>query len=81
MDQTSKDLYQHVIGLYSFYKSNRFTLNTQNVESIYTSMVKNAPSSLTQAEIDTLVNAIPDDKFNEELDYGMPNASDHLYVA
>jgi hypothetical protein len=81
MDQMSRDFYQHVIGLYSFYKSNRFTLNTRNVETIYTSMVKNAPSSLTQSEIDVLINPIPDERFNEELDYGMPTASDYLYAA
>jgi len=81
MPEESKNFYMHVKQLYSFYKSNRFTLNTQNTTSIYTTMVKNAPSSLTSSEIDTLISNIPDDTFNSELDYGMPTPSDMLYAA
>jgi hypothetical protein len=80
MPQESQDFYRHVQDLYDFYKVNRYTLNTTNYISIYTSMVKNAPSSLTQSEIDILVNAIPDEGFNPELDSNMPTPSDYLYV-
>jgi len=81
MPEESKNFYMHVKQLHSFYKSNRFTLNTQNTTSIYTTMIKNAPSSLTSSEIDTLISNIPDDTFNSELDYGMPTPSDMLYAA
>jgi hypothetical protein len=80
MPQESQDFYRHVQDLYDFYKANRYTLNTTNPESIYTTMVKNAPSSLTQSEIDILINAIPNDGFNPELDNNMPTTSDYLYA-
>jgi len=81
MPQESKNYYTHVTQLYNFYKSNRSTLNTSDPASIYTSMVKNAPSSLSSSEIDILVSNIPNDTFNKELDYGMPTPSDKLYAA
>jgi hypothetical protein len=80
LPQDSQNFYKHVQDLYDFYKANRYTLNTTNPESIYTSMVKNAPSSLSQSEIDTLINAIPNDGFNPEFDNNMPTTSDHLYA-
>jgi hypothetical protein len=80
MSTIEQDFYAHVDQLYSFYKTNRYTLNTTNPTSIYTSMVKNAPSSLTSSEIDILINAMPSDGFNPELDNNMPTTSDYLYA-
>lgn len=80
MSSASQNFYIHVQQLYDFYKTNRYVLNTTNPVSIYTSMVKNAPSALSPIEIDLLIDTIPSDAFNPELDYNMPTTSDLVYA-
>jgi hypothetical protein len=80
MSAAEQHFYIHVEQLYDFYKTNRYILNTQNPVSIYTSMVKNAPSELTQTEIDLLIDTIPSDAFSPQLNYNMPTTSDYVYA-
>jgi hypothetical protein len=80
MSAVGRNFYHHVEELYDFYKTNRAALDTTDPMSIYDSMIKNAPSSLSTVEISILVDAIPTGVFMNQLEYNMPTTSDYLYV-